>query len=314
MTGPERAILYWLALETGIRSSELRSLTRASFDLDSDVPTVTVEAAYSKRRRRDVQPLRFELAGLIRSFIANRTPTTRIFKMPRKENVAVMYRSDLTNARESWIDAGTDPQSQANRKASDFLRYVDSQGRYADFHALRHSFITHLGRTGIHFKTAQDLARHSVPTLTARYTHGFKGDEVAAINALPDLSPRLLRAEEATGTDGAPAYSEPGRNSLAPCLPKKGRFPDNEVDSGILNNDKKAASSKTAKAKKNKDFPDKNSIKSTRRWGARAVEWTGLENRRGLRVTVGSNPTPTVSMSLQPFRCGGQGQAYPEAV
>src|SRR5690606_28346998 len=31
------------------------------------------------------------------------------------------------------------------------------------------------------------------------------------------------------------------------------------------------------------------------RWGARVVEWTGLENRRGLRVTVGSNPTPTAS-------------------
>ncbi len=29
------------------------------------------------------------------------------------------------------------------------------------------------------------------------------------------------------------------------------------------------------------------------RWGGRVVECSGLENRRGLRVTVGSNPTPT---------------------
>lgn len=28
-------------------------------------------------------------------------------------------------------------------------------------------------------------------------------------------------------------------------------------------------------------------------WGARVVEWNGLENRRGACVTVGSNPTPT---------------------
>ena len=52
-TGPERAMLYRLAMETGFRSSELRSLSRSSFDLDGDPPTVTVEAAYSKRGRRD---------------------------------------------------------------------------------------------------------------------------------------------------------------------------------------------------------------------------------------------------------------------
>ena len=38
MTGPERAILYQLAMETGFRSSELRSLVRASFDLDGAPP------------------------------------------------------------------------------------------------------------------------------------------------------------------------------------------------------------------------------------------------------------------------------------
>ena len=120
MTGDERAILYWLAVETGIRSSELRSLTPASFDFESDVPTVTVEAAYSKRRRRDVQPLRHELAGCIRLIIVHRTPATRIFKMPRKENVAVMYRSDLENARKNWITEAADSRSKSNRKSSDF--------------------------------------------------------------------------------------------------------------------------------------------------------------------------------------------------
>lgn len=42
MSGPERALLYQLAMETGLRSSEPRSLTRASFDLDANPPTVTV--------------------------------------------------------------------------------------------------------------------------------------------------------------------------------------------------------------------------------------------------------------------------------
>src|SRR5262249_50709344 len=43
---------------------------------------------------------------------------------------------------------------------------------YADFHALRHSFITLLERSGVSPKTAQELARHSDIRLTMqRYTH-----------------------------------------------------------------------------------------------------------------------------------------------
>lgn len=53
MTGGERRLLYWLAVETGLRAGELRSLTPASFALDGDGPTVTVEASYSKRRGLD---------------------------------------------------------------------------------------------------------------------------------------------------------------------------------------------------------------------------------------------------------------------
>ena len=54
LSGPHRALCYRLALTTGLRRNEIRSLAWASFDLDSDEATVTVEAGYSKRRRRDV--------------------------------------------------------------------------------------------------------------------------------------------------------------------------------------------------------------------------------------------------------------------
>jgi len=52
MTGPDRARLYQLAVETGLRASELRSLTWGSFELDGDPATVTVKAAYSKAPAR----------------------------------------------------------------------------------------------------------------------------------------------------------------------------------------------------------------------------------------------------------------------
>ena len=44
---------------------------------------------------------------------------------------------------------------------------VDSRGRVVDFHSLRHSFVTALGRSGCPLVVAQALARHSTPTLTA---------------------------------------------------------------------------------------------------------------------------------------------------
>ncbi len=50
--------MYQLATETGLRASELFSLTWASFDLRADPPTVTIRADYSKHRRDDVLPVR----------------------------------------------------------------------------------------------------------------------------------------------------------------------------------------------------------------------------------------------------------------
>lgn len=58
ISGPDRAMIYRLALGTGFRAKELRSMTPASFDLHADPPTVSVTATHSKRRRNDVQPIR----------------------------------------------------------------------------------------------------------------------------------------------------------------------------------------------------------------------------------------------------------------
>ena len=108
------------------------------------------------------------------------------------------------------------------------IAYVDDADRYADFHAMRHSFITNLGHSGAHTKTAQDLARHSTPMLTARYTHGFKGDDVAAVNALPDLSHPGDESAAATGTDGSAA----GDSVLASCLAHQQRPGGTPVGAG----------------------------------------------------------------------------------
>src|SRR6516225_9217817 len=81
MAGEERAMLYWLAVETGLRAGELRSLTRSSFDLKANPPTVTVEAGYSNRRRQDTLPLRPEIANALATFLGTKTPA-QAFRIP----------------------------------------------------------------------------------------------------------------------------------------------------------------------------------------------------------------------------------------
>jgi hypothetical protein len=80
-----------------------------------------------------------------------------------------------------------------------------SLGRVADFHALRHTFISNLARSGAHPKVAQALGRHATVQLTpGRYSHTLVQDERAGIEALPDIEPTDDR-EAATGTDAADA-------------------------------------------------------------------------------------------------------------
>ncbi len=165
MTGHERALLYRLAIETGLRADELRSLTTSSFDLGAC--TVTVEAAYAKNRKESTLPVRKATADLLKSFVAGKLPHTKVFKKITTRT-ADMLKADLA-------DAG--------------IPYVDDAGRYADFHSLRHTFGSLLAASGVHPKTAQDLMRHSDINLTmSRYTHTLRGQGAEAVESLPDLS------------------------------------------------------------------------------------------------------------------------------
>jgi len=211
LAGPDRAMIYRLALGTGFRAKELRSLTPASFDLNSDPPTVTVEASYSKRRRKDVQPIRADLADLLRPWLAERPQGKRLFsRLPRY--TARMLKKDLAAARKQWIDDANTDSEQEQRERSDFLRYEDSAGRFADFHATRHTYVSGIVAGGASVKTAQELARHSDPRLTiGRYSHARLHDLTGALESLPDLQPHDpttgRHALQATGTDGSDSKS-----------------------------------------------------------------------------------------------------------
>ncbi len=214
--GADRAMVYRVAAETGLRANELRTLTAGSFKLDAEPPTVTVAAAYSKRRREDGLPLRPELAEALRKHLTGKLPTAPAFKMPNPGNVSRMIREDLEAARAAWLKRAETPKERKKRAESSFLAYRDEAGRVADFHALRHTFITGLARGGVHPKLAQQLARHSTITLTMdRYTHTALPDLSDALAVLPDLTPKPKQPEQqrATGTAGAEPVAAPMTDS-----------------------------------------------------------------------------------------------------
>jgi integrase len=166
MSGPARALLYKLAAETGLRANELASLTRESFTLEGSQPVVRVRAAYSKRRREDVVPLRLDMASQLAAFLEATPHKDSVFALPTGR-LARMLRADL---------------------AAVGLPYVDATGRYADFHSLRHTCGSLLAAAGAHPKVAQAILRHSDINMTlSRYSHVFAAQAAAAVAALPSL-------------------------------------------------------------------------------------------------------------------------------
>ena len=228
--GSERALIYRLAVETGIRAGEIRSLTCSSFDLNETQPTVKVKAAYSKSRQESVMLLRPGTAALLVSHLAKKAPDAPAFGMPSREHVAKMIRADLAEAKLIWLEAMKDDAKEYERRQkSDFLTYIDHDNLVADFHALRHTFITNLASGGVHPKTAQALARHSTFALTMeRYSHSRREGEVAALKLLPELPMPELKLDKRS------ADVKSTGSVLAFCLAQNGTLHEISGDSGRL--------------------------------------------------------------------------------
>lgn len=147
--------------------------------------------------REHNESLRRELAEDLSALIRNLAPATQVFKVPKHTHSAEMFRADLKAAG---------------------IRYRNDAGKVAEFHSLRHTFISNLAAGGVHPKVAQSLARLSTITLTMdRYTHSYHGEQAAALEVLPDLSPSDRNTNQATGTDSA----DPRLKNLARHLSQK---------------------------------------------------------------------------------------------
>lgn len=163
--GPARALLYRLAVATGLRYSEIASLTPQSFDLRRG--TVAVKAAYAKNGQEASLPLPKALAGPLRAFLAPMNPSLPAWRLPADHGVDIL-RFDL--------EASGIP--------------YELGGEYFDFHALRCQTATLADAAGVSPRVVQRLMRHSTLELTDRYTRPRDGEVRKAAARMPDLAPK----------------------------------------------------------------------------------------------------------------------------
>lgn len=184
LTGLERAVLYELALVTGLRSKEIQSLKRSSFIL-ADPGWVLLPGANTKNAKPAEQPLTPRLSTLLGEHLRRKMLGSRAFVVSKRTSLAELVAHDMERARADWVGEVKDVNERAKREASDFLALKDHDGKVMDFHALRYTCGAWLALANVHAKQIQKLMRHSTIRLTLdTYGHLFPEQQDAAIAAL----------------------------------------------------------------------------------------------------------------------------------
>ena len=168
-SGPDRAMLYLLAVDSGLRRGrELASLTPSSFDFTAEPPTVTVHPRHDKSRRAK-PPVPLDRVGpALQVWIASKGfgPNDLLFPMG-SERTADMLKVDLAAAG---------------------IPYQDAAGRFFDFHSSRSQGATVRIEAGWSLPAVQAWARHSTPTLTSNlYCRPTAEQHAARVAKLPPL-------------------------------------------------------------------------------------------------------------------------------
>lgn len=170
----------------------MASLTPQSFDLHSDRPTLTIDANWSKHRRKDVLPLHPELVAVLPDWTKSLGPDDPLFPRLDRRKTWKMIKHDLKIAG---------------------IPYRTKEG-YADFHASgRHSHITGLLRNGASLVEAKELARHADIRMTMRYTHIGIEDQAKALKTLPVPLTSWQRTGSESGNPACPETSPTGTSS-----------------------------------------------------------------------------------------------------
>lgn len=170
------ALLYETAIQTGLRSSELRELTTSSLRSDH----IVLGAQHTKNGKQAKQYISKDLHKRLKDALP--------FKMPLVDEVAEMFYADLAAARELWLNSHPKASRKKLVESQEFLCRTNAAGDSLDFHALRHTCGAWLAISGVSIKVIQSVMRHSTITLTLdTYGHLLPGAEQDAAAKLSVL-------------------------------------------------------------------------------------------------------------------------------
>ncbi len=165
LTGPERVRLYMLAMATGLRKSELASLTPTSFDgLDGELPVVYCQGSYTKNHDLAAIGLHESLFPMLREWLPTLQKSEPLFP-------GLAHRK-------------TDRMVRRDSKAAG-VPYLTPAGERRDFHSLRHVHVSLLWEIpGITGPQVMEQARHKSMAMTQKYSHAERARKTATARRL----------------------------------------------------------------------------------------------------------------------------------
>jgi integrase len=164
--------MYRMMICTGLRKSELASLTLGQIHLNRRQPCAELLAKDEKAGRGAMIPLRTDLVDALHAYI-NDLQTRAGSKALRHDTHLFPMPKDMIRVFDRDLAAASIPKR-------------DPRGRVVDLHALRHTFGTHLARAGVAPRVAMAAMRHSSLELTMNvYTDPALLDVAGAVEALP---------------------------------------------------------------------------------------------------------------------------------
>ena len=222
--GRERSLVIETLAYTGLRKSELASLTIADLYLDGDHAYAELSGKNAKNARGAKIPLRKELAGHLRDFLEDKLSEyrRRTLAEGRTEYAAALPdnmplfnipRDLIRTFDRDLVAAGLAREVKDPGTGKKRIVKTDAQGRAIDVHSLRHTFATMLSKAGVSPRMAQELLRHSDIRLTMNtYTHVQLIDTAAAVEMLPSITgPKTdQNHQRQTGTHGGVCGAEIG--------------------------------------------------------------------------------------------------------
>jgi len=162
-------LLYVVAMVTGLRAGELRSLTRKH--LDTNNVGLKLEPAWTKNREAGFQPLPKRLVRELQSFCGSGMVQSLYQQFFRKfacpKDALLYVPSHPARELDKDLEAAGIPKKTPEGKIA--------------FHALRTSFVTLTYEAGATHKEAQELARHATPGLTANTYARTRNERLAGI-------------------------------------------------------------------------------------------------------------------------------------